>query len=407
MADYLWHRLPLILLFAGGYLVFRLMAATRLTDAFVNWSLRRSHGRASVLLLYIIGAATALSSFIPNAITVLTLLPILRRLDNGFARQGVPGMTTVLMLAAIYGAQLGGMGSMIGSPANAILIGALDFFQVPGRDLINFFNWFLWSVPLVAMLAFIAWGVACLGLPAEARGRSVSLPGLDREPVTRRQRYGAALFWFYMGFWILEAVLRAVLPGFADVSPLACLGFSGLFLYLVFLRPAPASPYGQGPLLAPSDMLRGVPRRGLIFILALAVIFAAVKLLHLDARAAELAATLLQNTMPGPVLFLLVVLAVIFLTEALSNTAVVAAFFTIGFYAAQAHGMDPLPVMIGVSIASTCAFMTPIATPANALAFGEMQGASLRTMLGLGFLLNLACAVVITFWLGMMLPLIY
>lgn len=406
---YLWSRLPLILLFAGGYLVYQLMAATRLTDAFVAWALRRSHGRASVIILYVIGVAAVLSSFIPNAITVLALLPVLKRLDADFARQGVGGMTTVLMCSAIYGSAIGGMGSMIGSPANAVLLGALDLFEVSGRERITFFNWFLWSVPLVVMLVAAAWGVAVgLGLPAAARTVTVRMDCVGEEcQTTSRQRYGGALFWLYMGFWVLESVARETVPGLAAVAPVAGLVFTVLFVYLLFVRHAPPSQAGRGPLLRPRDLVSSVPRRGLTFILALAALYGAVRWLGWDERLVAEAGRLPLGDIAPELLFLLLVMAVIFLTEALSNTAVVAAFFAIAHYAATRHGMDPLTLMVGVSVASTCAFMTPIATPTNALAFGEMRGASLWTMLGLGAVLNVLCGVLIAGWLGWVLPRLY
>ncbi|WP_316898910.1 SLC13 family permease [Pseudodesulfovibrio indicus] len=406
---YLWHRLPLILLFGCGYLVYQLMAATRITDGFVSWALRRSRGRASLVLFYVIAASAALSSFIPNTITVLTLIPVLKRLDRDFARQGVGGMTTVLMCSAIYGAAIGGMGSMIGSPANAVLFAALDLFDVAGRDRITFFNWFLWSVPLVVTFVLAAWFVAAgLGLPRAARHVVADMACLGAgEKVDARQRYGARLFWLYMGYWVLEAVARENLAWFAPLSPVAALLFAGLFLYLLFVRPAPDGLARSGPLLSPGDLLKSVPRRGLIFILALAVLFGVVHWTGLDERAVVLAGELLRGDMSPWTLFLLTILAVIFLTEVLSNTAVVAAFFTIAFYAAKGHAMDPLPLMIGVGVASTCAFMTPIATTSNALAFGEMRGASLTRMLGMGLVLNVLGALLMTGWLGWVLPLIY
>jgi len=51
--------------------------------------------------------------------------------------------------------------------------------------------------------------------------------------------------------------------------------------------------------------------------------------------------------------------------------------------------------------------MTPVATPTNALAYGEMKGASLRRMLGLGMVLNVVGACILTGWLGWVLPLVY
>lgn len=409
ISAYLWQRLPLILLFAGGYLVYQLMAATRITDAFVAWTLRKSRGRSSHLILYIIGASAALSSFIPNTITVLTLLPVLKRLDRDYLEQGVSGMTTVLMCAAIYGAAIGGMGSMIGSPANAVLFGALDLFEVAGREQITFLNWFIWSVPLVIMLTLAAWGVAAgLGLPKAARDVPLELGCLDDMcKVCDRQRFGGKLFWLYMGFWVAESVVRGIMPGFAMVSPVVCLVFTGFFLYLIFIRPAPDSPYGQGPLLRPADLLKSIPRRGLVFILLLTGLFAVVHWLGIDEKVVVMAGRLLQGDMSPLLLFFLTVLAVIFLTEVLSNTAVVAAFFIIAYHAAQGHGMNPLYIMVGVGVASTCAFMTPIATPTNGLAFGEMRRASLPVMLSLGLVLNIASAMILAGWLSWVLPLIY
>ena len=409
ISAYLWQRLPLILLFVCGYFVYQLMAAARITDSFVAWALKKSQGRASLLILYIVAVAAALSSFIPNTITVLTLLPVLRKLDKDFSGQGIEGMTTVLMCAAIYGAAIGGMGSMIGSPANAVLFAALDLFSVPGREHITFFNWFLWSVPLVMVFVLAAWGVAAgVGLPAKARSAVVRVDDLsDGRGMEARQRYGIKLFWFYMGYWVLEAVVRQQGPEFAQWSPFTSLGFAGVFLYLLFVHAAPDSSYARGPLLAPSDLIRSVPRRGVLFILILGVLFGVVHWSGLDDRAVTLAGELLQGDMAPLVLFFLTILAVIFLTEVLSNTAVVAAFFTIAFYAAQGHGMNPLYLMMGVGVASTCAFMTPIATTSNALAYGEMRGASLRVMLCLGFLLNVIGAVLMTGWLSWVLPRIY
>lgn len=409
MAAYLWSRLPLVLLFACGYLVYQLMAATRITDGFVAWALQKSRGRASRLLLFIIAASAALSSFIPNTITVLTLLPVLRRIDADFRKQGVDSMTTVLMCAAIYGAAIGGMGSMIGSPANAVLFAALDVFEIPGREQITFFNWFLWSVPLVCMFVFVAWGVAAgLGLPALARNVVVPVHCLaDDCRADARQHFGGILFWFYMVFWIMEAVLRENVIGFAEASPWVSLGFGAFFLYLLFVRSAPSAGGISGPLLRPADLLKSVPRRGLVFILILAVVFAVVHWLKLDEKAVVFAGKFLQGEMPPYMVFFLTILSVIFLTEVLSNTAVVAAFFTIAYYAAQGHGMNPMYLMMAVGVASTCAFMTPIATTSNALAYGEMKGVSLSRMLALGFVLNILGALIMAAWLNWVLPRIY
>jgi len=165
--SYLLTRLPLVLTFATGYIVYLLLATTRLTDAFVLWSLKRSRNNLKIFLAYIIGSAALLSFFIPNAITVLTLLPFLKAMDRDIVVQDNDRrLTTALTLSVIYGANIGGMGSLIGSPANLLLIGALDLYRVPGREQISFLNWFIWSVPLVISFTAVAWALlATFGVP--------------------------------------------------------------------------------------------------------------------------------------------------------------------------------------------------------------------------------------------------
>jgi sodium-dependent dicarboxylate transporter 2/3/5 len=111
--------------------------------------------------------------------------------------------------------------------------------------------------------------------------------------------------------------------------------------------------------------------------------------------------------MPRAAVVLLTVLCVILLTELFSNTVVSAAFFPLAYLVAQTHGVHPFILMLAVSLASTCAFMTPVATPCNALAYGEIRGVRLRTMLGLGLILNLAGAVLMTFWVVWVVPWVY
>jgi len=177
LLTYLWIRLPIILMFVNGFLVYRLLVVTRLTDVFVFWSLKKSRGHINRIFLFIISTAALLSFFIPNAVTVLALLPILKTIDRDLAEQDNGyRLTTALTLSAIYGANIGGMGSLIGSPANLLLIGALDFYAVTGRELINFFSWFLWSVPLVVVFVVAAWVlVVSFAVPRNAKGMIVSL----------------------------------------------------------------------------------------------------------------------------------------------------------------------------------------------------------------------------------------
>jgi len=407
LLTYLWIRLPIILMFVNGFLVYRLLVVTRLTDVFVFWSLKKSRGHINRIFLFIISTAALLSFFIPNAVTVLALLPILKTIDRDLAEQDNGyRLTTALTLSAIYGANIGGMGSLIGSPANLLLIGALDFYAVTGRELINFFSWFLWSVPLVVVFVVAAWVlVVSFAVPRNAKGMIVSLDSVvDCSRLSARQKNGVWLFAFFIVFWIVEAIIKETAPSIASFEPVICLVYFSIFVYFVFFR-MPRS--AEGPLLRPRDIITGFPLRGILFIGFLFVLILVVRIFELDSRSADFFSTFIQRGLPLAIIFLLTTLIVIFLTEILSNTVVSTAFFSIAYFAAIANGMPPLTLMIAVSIASTCAFMTPIATPCNALAFGEMKGTSLRQMLLLGCVLNVIGALLMTFWLRFVIPLVY
>ncbi|MDM8550414.1 SLC13 family permease [Desulfobacterales bacterium HSG2] len=393
-------------MFTNGYIIYRLLVITKLTDTFVFWSLEKSRGRVNRICLYIIMVTALLSFFIPNAVTVLILLPILKTIEQDIVSQtdGI-SLSTALTLSVIYGANIGGMGSLIGSPANLLMIGALDLYSVPGREQISFFSWFLWSVPLVTLFAGAAWIlIATMAVPKQAKSITIQLEGAaNHGPVPPEQKAGALLFFFFLFFWIGESVLKEAVPVFESAESPVCLSFFALFLYFAFIRLGPAA----APLLHPKDMITGVPKRGILFLGLLVLLILIVRFFRLDKQAADVLLSVISPDIPLFAMTFLTVITVIFLTELLSNTVVSTAFFPIAFYVSIGRGISPLFLMIAVSIASTCAFMSPVATPCNALAFGEMKGTSFRKMVVLGSMLNLIGAFLMSVWLQFIIPFIY
>jgi sodium-dependent dicarboxylate transporter 2/3/5 len=404
---YLWYRLPLILLFVNAYLVYRLIVVTNLSDIFVYRSLQYCRGKLNLLLLYIIIAAVLLSFFIPNAVTVLTLIPVLKILEKDISAQtnGKP-LTTALTLSVIYGANIGGMGSLIGSPANLMLIGALDLYAIPGREKITFLNWFIWSVPLVTLFSVAAWGIiAVFAVPHRSKKINICLKdSTNRYKLTLEKRYSFYLFSIFVCFWIFESTLKGLFPFYSPYESYACITFLILFLYFTFITPSSLT---RVPLLSPRQLFTGIPTRGIIFLGLLVLVVTFVRVFQLDRWAASIVSNQFNPNISQFSFFLLTTLTVIFSTELLSNTAVSTIFFPIAYYSSTAHDILPLSLMIAVSIASTCAFMTPIATPCNALAYGEMKGTSLGKMLILGFMLNIIGALLMTVWLQFIIYRIY
>ena len=100
---------------------------------------------------------------------------------------------------------------LIGSPANLILLGALDIFQVPGREEITFFNWFVWAVPLVAMLLAAAWIIVARLMAPKAERAGAALPVVDGcEVLTARQQSAMRMFLVFFVFWVANAVFPVI-----------------------------------------------------------------------------------------------------------------------------------------------------------------------------------------------------
>jgi sodium-dependent dicarboxylate transporter 2/3/5 len=298
------------------------------------------------------------------------------------------------------------MGSLIGSPANLLLIGALDLYNVPGREQISFLNWFFWSVPLVIIFTTVAWAlIITFGVSKAMHGVTAPVDNMNGPlRLSPDQKRGGQLFLFFVAFWILEGILKGLWPLFNDLEPYVCGGFFVYFVYLTFVKP---SGIQRAPLLRLQDMINGLPKRGLLFLAVVIVLIPTIRGFQWDRHAASLFSELMHPETSPFFVFLGTTLGVIFLTEFFSNTVVSTAFFSIAYFTAPAYGMASLILMIAVSVASTCAFMTPIATPCNALAFGEMKKTSLGSMLLFGLPLNVAGALLITLWLQFVIPLVY
>jgi sodium-dependent dicarboxylate transporter 2/3/5 len=398
-------------MFANGYLIYRLLVVTGLTEHFVAAALGRSGEDTRRLFLYIILSAALLSFFIPNAVTVLTLLPVLKEIRDRFPRPVRARLITPLTLSVIYGANIGGMGSIVGSPANLLLIGAMDLYKVPGRESVGFFSWFVWSIPLVAMLVLLAWAVVVVGCGAHG-GRAVAISPEKRRSSGRRRwrglygvrRSGAILFLAFLFFWTLDAAAKGIWPRYATWEPMVSLAYMAGFCAIVF-RGIPFS--DEAPLMRPGNLVEDLPRRGLLLLIPVVALVAVVRYFDLDAGLSAIYQEGLPEGASPLIVMLVTVGTVILLTEALSNTVVSTAFFPIAYYTAAGEGISPVGLMIAVSTASTCAFMTPIATPCNAFAFGEMKGTSLARMMGLGLVLNTGAALCIAAWLEWVIPWIY
>lgn len=399
-------KVQLLLFFVGGLLLSRALLVVHWPERIVHLLFGRRHVTERRLIAYLLSLSAALSLLIPNALTVLTLLPILEALRDSYPDAASRRRAaTAVGLSVIYGANIGGLGSVTATPANAILVAFAELKALPGREIFHFASWLAWGLPLALLLTLAAIVVlwTTLGF-RRITARQLEVPQRPDPSLRQRQRIVMILtVAYFLGATLLSSALllaperAAWWMGAAALCTL--LLAAGLLLWPL------ASAGGElRPLLLPRECITGLPLRGFMLVGVAVAIAGVLYVLRFHvAFAAWIAAWLPEQVAPWLAL-LVVALVTSFSTELLSNTAVQLALFAVLDQLAPSVGLSLRHGALVASLSSTCAFMSPIATGVNGLAFGGLRGVSLYRMLLAGLVMNVVAAAVISAWAGWVVP---
>jgi len=396
-------KIQLIFFFISGFTVSRLMIKARLPHRIVYWFIGKRHLSITKILFYLIAISAVLSFFIPNAITVLTLLPLLELLRRSYEESNGPSknVATLLALSTIYGANIGGMGSITATPANGILVTYAVLNDIPGTQYLSFASWLVWGIPLVIIFVSIAGLIISVVLrPWRYQKHSIQLPFEAEKTYHPFQKITA---WMTVIYFLSSFILSLLMMYFSSRTLLILL-ISGiltlLFILFLFFLPVRVGPKtdSRQVLLTLADCYNDLPTKGFIFVGIAVVLAAILYAFKIHEFFAGWAALIIPTGISAFVLFFLIALATSFSTEILSNTAVQFSFFVVALPLAQTLGFPALEMLIIITLSCTSAFMSPIATGVNGLAFGGVKGVSFSKMLVVGFILNIAGALLISSW---------
>ncbi|MGH7476793.1 MAG: SLC13 family permease [Longimicrobiales bacterium] len=391
---------PVIFLFFGGFV---------LALAMQRWLLHRrialgvvaAAGTSPRRLVGGFMVATAfLSMWISNTATAAMMLPIGIALIELLRPPDLPvgrfAFGTALMLGIAYAATIGGVGTLIGTPPNAV-------FAAAARELlgceVSFVEWMRVGIPIVLVLLPITWALLVFvlfppgplgdGAAALLREQRAGLgPMRQAEGLTLAVFAGAALAWLFREPKALGAI---TIPGLAgwwpgiDDSTVAIAA-----ALLLFLLPARGF---RGERIMDWDTATRLPWGVLLLFgggLSLAAAFEASGLTRVIA---ELVAG--AGGLPPVVLILAMTALFIYLSELASNTAIAAMAMPLVAAVAIGLGQPPIVWMAVAAIAASTAFMLPVGTPPNAIAFGTGY-ITMGQMIRAGFWLNLVALVLDT-----------
>ena len=374
---------PLIFLFIGGFFIARAMMRHGLDRRIARgiMQLRVVRGSPVRMRMAFMMTAVMLSMWISNTATAAILVPIL--LGTFPDEPGGDEVNSGSVLAIAYAASVGGMGTLIGSPPNFITV---RFLQEQTNTQFDFLQWMGIGLPaalvLVVLIGFVLQWLA----PPPPVETSVSLVST---PWSRGERVTAACFGLAVAGWTVPGILKAVGAPHADavvnalpIGAVAILAAAPLFVLLDEDEKTPVLPW--------HDAVR--IDWGLI------LLFGGGLSLGAQMFDTGLAAAISQwflsvtgiSTLWG--LTAALVLFTVFFTEACSNTASANMIVPLAIAAAVELGVSPLPPALAVGLAASCAFMLPIATGPNAVAYGTGL-IELPDMMRIGFVLNIVTAL--------------
>lgn len=399
-----------IFLFMGGFMIALTME---------KWNL---HRRIALTIISVIGtnmnmivlgfmvATGFLSMWISNTATAMMMVPIglaiIYQISD--ALKDNPEIDTSkenfgfgksLMLAIAYSASIGGIATIIGTPPNTILKGAIEtMYDIE----LSFASWMLFGVPVSWLFIFIVWiYLTKFAFPQKIK----EIPGGRQIVQTEKEKIGkaspeeiivfivfilAALSWITRSFFITK-----YLPGASD-------GVIAIFFAVVlFIIP---SVRFKNERLLDWDTAVKLPW-GILLLFGGGLAIAAG---FVNSGLSEWIGSQLSG-LKGVNLFLvilIVALLVIFLTEITSNTATASMMYPIMAALAVALGFHPYALMVAAGVAASCAFMLPVATPPNAVVFGSGY-LRIPDMAKAGFALNIIGTILVTLAIYFLLPIVW
>ncbi len=356
-------------------------------------------GNARRIILGFMIATAVLSMWISNTATTLMMLPIalsviklIPKSDNGKHERR---FAINLLLGIAYAANCGGIATLVGTPPNVAMAGILsETFQTD----IGFGTWLLLGLPFSMILLFIVYLMLTHVLnPIVGRSDAATQRSIEeaRDALGNSSTAEKRIMFVFVTtalLWICKDLLNSFQSlVILNDSSISMIGGLSLFV----------ARNGDGkPLLDWEDTAR-LPWGILMLFgggMALANALKASGLIDIIANHFADSATMGVLTIT-----ISLVLVSLILTELISNLALVLVFVPVVGAIAQGMGLEPLSFAVPVTLAASCAFMLPMATPPNAIVFASGE-ITIAKMMRSGITLNLLAALLAVLFCRFVLP---
>ena len=396
---------PIIFLFFGGFVMALALEKVNLHRRIALNIIRITGTTPNKVVLGFMIATASLSMWISNTATAVVMLPIAMSVIklliddvDGFTKKDRNFAVSVL-LGIAFSANAGGIATVIGTPPNSILIGLLENeYQIE----ISFLKWMVFALPFsIIMIGLSYIMLVHLIFPSKGLNFSASNEVIQEElrklgPTRSKEKMVLGIFAVTVSLWIFRTLINSVFPslGLSDtmISMFAAISLFAVPFnlkkgeYILDWKDTEKLAWGILILFGGGLALaKGMSVSGIV-----------------DQVSQSIAAGNFSITATASLLILLM----LFMTELMSNVALVAVLAPVVAGIAIGLGIPMVYLLIPVTMASSCAFMLPMATPPNAIVFAS-GFIEVKDMVKAGILLNLVAVLILIGLFEYIIPLLF
>lgn len=378
------YSAPTIFLFFGGFALATALHIQKLDRMIANKIMMLAKGNLFIGVIYLFSITAFLSMWMSNTATASMMLPLAMGILSQLDRTKEHNTYVFVLLGIAYSASIGGMGTVIGSPPNAIVASQLK---------LSFSDWLYFGLPIMLILMPIMIGTLYIIFKPNLKA---SFKQNFEKVEMNNQRIITLLIFVTIAFcWIFSAKLNPMLSSLLGLEKNIA-SFDSVIALLAAIAVCVSGVISWKQLQDNTDW-------GVLMLfgggLTLSVVLQ-------DSGASKVLADGIVFMIEGGNFYLiglLVAAFIIFLTEFTSNSASAALLVPIFISIARSLGMPELGLALIIGLGASCAFMLPVATPPNAIVFGTGE-IKQKEMVRAGVVLNIICVLFIgtfayLFWL--------
>jgi sodium-dependent dicarboxylate transporter 2/3/5 len=396
---------PIIFLFFGGFVMALALEKVNLHRRIALNIIKITGTTPNKVVLGFMIATAALSMWISNTATAVVMLPIAMSVikllvddSDGFTQKD-KNFSISVMLGIAFSANAGGIATVIGTPPNSILIGLLENeYQIE----ISFLKWMAFGLPFsIIMIALSYITLVHLIFPSKGLIFTASKEVIKNElaklgPTAPKEKMVLVIFGVTVSLWIFRTLINAALPNLGLTDTMISI-FAAIALFSIpfnikkgdfILQWKDTEKLAWGILILFGGGLalaNGMSVTGIV-----------------DRVSQAIAAGNFSVSMTAGLLIVLM----LFMTELMSNVALVAVLAPVVAGIAIGLGIPIVYLLIPVTMASSCAFMLPMATPPNAIVFAS-GFIEVKDMVKAGIILNLVAVLLLILLFEFIIPLLF